>query len=178
MDIKHCNGCGLDKGLDEFYRKGAGYSSHCKTCIKAYNTTRYHEVHKLDPDYKQKKQTSSHDWYIRNQTLSNARSREKDRAIRRQCIEHYGRICACCGETRYEFLALDHINGGGNKHRKEIGCTLSRWLIRNDLPEGFRVLCHNCNSAYGHYGFCPHEKEREERLRMWTALRESNLARR
>lgn len=66
--------------------------------------------------------------------------------------------CRCCGETIMEFLCLDHINGGGNKHRKESG-TLSmyEWCKRNKYPSGlFQILCHNCNMAKGFYGGCPH----------------------
>jgi hypothetical protein len=32
------------------------------------------------------------------------------------------------------------------------------WLRDNGWPEGYRVLCHNCNSARGLYGYCPHER--------------------
>lgn len=83
---------------------------------------------------------------------------------RRLCLDWYGRECACCGEDIYEFLVIDHINGGGNKHRKEVlgaGNTGSiyHWLIKNIFPDGFQTLCHNCNMAKGSYGFCPHNKE-------------------
>lgn len=67
--------------------------------------------------------------------------------------------CACCGEARLEFLSIDHIHGGGKKHIQEIGFNLVRWLKANGLPDGYRVLCHNCNFALGHYGYCPHEVE-------------------
>jgi hypothetical protein len=29
-------------------------------------------------------------------------------------------------------------------------------LARNGFPDGYRVLCHNCNMALGQYGYCPH----------------------
>jgi hypothetical protein len=81
---------------------------------------------------------------------------------RRICIEHYSKgknCCDCCGENKIEFLSLDHINGGGGKHRKEIGSSnLPFWLIKNKFPDGFRILCHNCNQALGHYGYCPHKR--------------------
>lgn len=72
--------------------------------------------------------------------------------------------CACCGETRYEFLALDHINGNGAAHRREIkmkgsGIQFYRWLRVNSYPVGLRVLCHNCNLSKGFYGECPHVTE-------------------
>lgn len=66
----------------------------------------------------------------------------------------------------YEFLAIDHEDGGGNEHRRQItggraGDAMVRWLILNDFPPGFRVLCHNCNQAIGYYGYCPHELIKE-----------------
>jgi hypothetical protein len=55
---------------------------------------------------------------------------------------------------------MDHINGGGSKHAQQIGRgKIYRWLILNDFPEGFRVLCHNCNLSLGYYGYCPHQRQ-------------------
>jgi hypothetical protein len=72
--------------------------------------------------------------------------------------------CACCGEDIIEFLTIDHINGFResldykeyNKHKH--GTSLYSWLKRNKYPEGYQVLCFNCNSAKGHHGICPHTK--------------------
>lgn len=78
---------------------------------------------------------------------------------RYEVLSHYSNgtpKCACCGETKLEFLSLDHINGGGKKHIQSIGYNLSAWLRKNNYPEGYRVLCHNCNFALGHYSYCPH----------------------
>jgi hypothetical protein len=89
-------------------------------------------------------------------------TRQKRRHI---VLEHYSGgdpKCSCCGESTYEFLCIDHINGGGNKHRREIGYpykSFYQWLINNGLPIGFRVLCQNCNFSLGHYGYCPHHPE-------------------
>lgn len=68
-------------------------------------------------------------------------------------------VCQCCGETTLEFLALDHVNGSGNQHRKEVGTlAMAEWAKRNNYPPGlFQVLCHNCNMAKGFYGRCPHQ---------------------
>jgi len=90
----------------------------------------------------------------------------KDR-LKVQVFDHYGRACKCCGETRKEFLSMDHVNGGGNKHRREAKLTNSTdlylWIIRHNFPSDFQVLCHNCNAARGFYGYCPHEREQENR---------------
>lgn len=79
--------------------------------------------------------------------------------LRLEVLNHYapgGPSCACCGETVIEFLCIDHVNGGGAKHRKSINGNLYNWLKREGFPKGFRVLCYNCNAALGHYGRCPH----------------------
>lgn len=78
-----------------------------------------------------------------------------------EAIMHYGGKCACCGESTYEFLCLDHSNGGGNQHRKEVKASaLPAWLRRNGYPDGFRVLCHNCNFATTGGKTCPHQEEK------------------
>jgi len=84
------------------------------------------------------------------------------RRIREEVLSHYGGKCACCGEGQYEFMTIDHMNGGGSKHRRELkqeGAKFIFWLRRNGYPEGFQVLCNNCNCALGRYGFCPHRPE-------------------
>ena len=85
-------------------------------------------------------------------------------ALRRKLdvISHYGGKCACCGEDRYEFLSIDHINGGGGRHREMIGPHILRWIQKQGYPEGYRILCHNCNQSLGFYGYCPHQKEAEK----------------
>ena len=77
------------------------------------------------------------------------------RERRKKCLQKYGNKCKCCGENRNEFLAFDHIQGGGTKHRKLIG-NITDWIIKNDYPNTVRILCHNCNQAFGSYGYCPH----------------------
>jgi hypothetical protein len=94
------------------------------------------------------------------------KDRERYARLRGMVLAHYGGKCACCGESRREFLALDHRNGGGEKHRKELGGASSKemcaWAIKNGFPDIFRILCHNCNMALGCFGYCPHQKEKAE----------------
>lgn len=90
-------------------------------------------------------------------------ARKWAREARRRVLEHYGGKhlkCACCGEKNYEFLCLDHVNGGGCKDRKNIGGGVAFYshIIKNNFPKGFRVMCHNCNASLGYYGYCPHTK--------------------
>jgi len=83
--------------------------------------------------------------------------------LRLEVFSHYGGNppkCACCNETKIKFLTIDHINGGGYKHRKETGLyadKLYRWLRKNNYPEGYQILCWNCNMGRAHNnGVCPH----------------------
>lgn len=122
------------------------------------------------------RKTYFQDYYRRNKTRICARveanrkadpkkhlaaRRTKNRKLRVAVIDAYGGACQCCGEDRIEFLAIDHANGGGKKHRLEvanIGSAFYAWLKRNAYPKniGLRVLCHNCNQSLGLYGYCPH----------------------
>lgn len=86
---------------------------------------------------------------------SERRARNRD-----QVFAHYGEECECCGENERAFLAVDHIYGGGTQHRREVGSDIYNWLVRNGFPDGFRILCHNCNWAEAHGG-CPHRKKLE-----------------
>ena len=90
----------------------------------------------------------------------NTRTRLEDRELKRLVLNNYSENnlrCSCCGETELEFLTINHINGGGVYHRKQLGGgNFYRWLKRNNYPEGYNVLCSNCNSSLGYYGYCPH----------------------
>lgn len=90
-----------------------------------------------------------------------AYKRSWDQNLRREVLDHYGGACVCCGERTLEFLSLDHVKGGGTKHRLELGLRGSAiwaWAKREGYPDLFQVMCHNCNQAKGYYGQCPHER--------------------
>jgi hypothetical protein len=87
--------------------------------------------------------------------------RLRNRKLKAEVISAYGGKCTCCSETLMEFLTIDHIGGGGRKHIYSVGgpAKFYGWLKANKFPDGFRVLCFNCNSAIGFYGYCPHQKK-------------------
>lgn len=100
--------------------------------------------------------------YSANKESQLANQARYNRKLRLKVLNHYGHKCACCGEARYEFLAIDHVEGGGLRHLRQIKGTaksLAGWLVKHNFPPGFRLLCHNCNFARGHYGYCPHDGE-------------------
>jgi hypothetical protein len=102
-------------------------------------------------------------WRILNPDKVKANRQKTRDNLRNAVIDAYGGKCQCCSESTREFLAIDHINGGGNAHRRSLhpkasAQTLYCWLRKNNYPKGFQILCHNCNSAKAYYGGCPHQR--------------------
>lgn len=99
-------------------------------------------------------------WYQGSSTQAKDKIRRDKN--RQDAIRHYGGKCACCGEIESCFLAIDHIGGDGNTHRQKIkkyGSGFFKWLVNNNFPEGFQILCHNCNMGkHLNGGICPHNQ--------------------
>jgi len=133
---KYCPACDTEKSVKLFSRasvRSDGLSGWCKKCM-------------------QEKAVK----YLANKRK---RSREYRACIRLEVLTHYsGGVpkCQCCGIEFLEFLSLDHIYGGGTKQRKRVGAHIYIWVKKNNWPDGFRVLCCNCNQSLGAYGYCPH----------------------
>lgn len=88
-------------------------------------------------------------------------------ARRRQIVAEAGGRCVCCGETTFEFLTIEHVNGNGNAERKQrAGDTgrlnATRMLIKAAKAgidgRRYALLCANCNAARANWGRCPHER--------------------
>lgn len=130
----------------------------------------YYETHRAECN------EASHNWYIENRERAyQSMKRWKENHpgyhaavnrlhklnLRRRVIEAYGSKCVCCGETRIEFLTVDHTKTDGAADARlgrRGGYTLYSWLLRNGCPKDrYRLLCWNCNCARGVFGWCPHE---------------------
>jgi hypothetical protein len=141
--VKVCKQCGKEQPLTEFWKRDSkrghgGHYARCRTCTNA----------------------STRVYRSKNKDKWRAINREAWVKLRRDVLAAYGGKCLCCGETRYEFLALDHVGGAGGKHRKLVGTggTYSE-AKRRGFPPCFRIFCHNCNQSRGYYGYCPHEHQ-------------------
>jgi len=129
----------------------------------------YFKIYRAQPDYAARHREYQRKYRLRMKAIrppAKPRTRMSHESrldyVRRQnwekrlmCIEKYGGTCKCCGETEPRFLAFDHINGGGHKHRKQVG-NIVDWLVRESFPNEIRLLCHNCNQSLGYYKMCPH----------------------
>lgn len=151
-DTKECSVCKEFKEFEEFTKSNvtkSGLAALCKMC---------NHLHVI----KWKQKQSPDEEKIRHGIIS-AKWYEE---LKLRVINHYGGPCYCCGEDRLAFLTLDHIDGGGLKHRKEINVVGSRfykWLENNNYPEEIRLrsACANCNMATRHNKVCPHRVENE-----------------
>src|SRR6185369_3563886 len=101
-----------------------------------------------------------------NHKLTNNLAVKKSvKKIKKIVFDHYGNQCECCKENNPAFLTIDHIEQDGARHRTPSGRRIGgeklySWLVKNNFPEGFRLLCYNCNCArskpeFG--GICPHK---------------------
>lgn len=170
-----CRTCGERKPTEAFALRTDGGKvrrrGQCRQCVNA----RLARNTAANPEAAQARQARYYDGnrdhirernranYEQNREAITARRREGHRRLREKAIAAYGGRCACCGETTYEFLAIDHVNNDGAQHRRDIGkqggAHFYGWLQTNDFPQDgrFQILCHNCNLAKGFYGTCPHQ---------------------
>jgi hypothetical protein len=94
---------------------------------------------------------------------SSQKQKEYRRARYRECqlkvFKAYSKSevphCAKCNFNDVRALTIDHMNDDGADHREAIRKELGRvskigaeaqyyWLVDNNFPQGFQVLCHNC----------------------------------
>lgn len=171
MNTKICTKCKVtfDATPEYFrYRKEGKYglSAVCRTC---------HNQYKREWRDKNKDRENEKNREYRLNKIDEVRNYQKQyrkrvlREVKEQVFNGYGYKCVCCGENRYEFLTIDHINGDGHLHRKENGATSSfrtvnvyKDIIRKGFPDSIRILCFNCHMSVDVYGCCPHGKIRRE----------------
>lgn len=156
---RECRVCGAVRPINEFrphHGNIRGRLHVCDTCRRQDLANRQAEKRK-DPDWVERDKA-----YRKANPEKYARyTRNWLRKARLEAIAHYGGCCSCCGENAIEFLAFDHVNGGGGQHRRDekidSGTAMLCWIRRNNYPHTIRLLCHNCNMALGAYGYCPHQ---------------------
>lgn len=163
---KRCTGCWMVRPLDQFHRHGGhsdGRATRCKDC----SNTAHDAYVKANPE---KAAQGSRRWkkahpekaraVIRRWRQANpGKGREYvDRyraALRDRVFAHYGQVCACPGCGAAEDLTIDHVEGDGRRQRQELfgrdneTTGMYRWLIENNFPAGFQVLCRGCNTSKG-----------------------------
>jgi hypothetical protein len=113
---------------------------------------------------KERNRKKSREWYQKNQERGKEINQKSNKKIKLMVLQYYGGElpqCSCCKEKEQGFLTIDHINNDGAEHRRKIqrggGVGFYYWLKTNNFPDGFQVLCFNCNISKSLYGRCPHK---------------------
>jgi hypothetical protein len=138
-----------------------GFRTLCHTC----NFTLGHFGYCPHSDLTQRTNTGRPPKGYRPSKEDREKRAARHRRLKLEVMNAYGGPkCSCpgCTEDNLGCLSIDHL-GSGADHREEVngdrrdGRNLYSWLKRHDFPPGYRVLCHNCNFAHGHLGYCPHQ---------------------
>jgi hypothetical protein len=74
--------------------------------------------------------------------------------------------CRCCGEREIDLLTIDHIEGGGTQHRRELGArgvSIHQWIRANreEAKRRLQPLCYNCHIGKDALGGCPHKARQQ-----------------
>ena len=130
------------------------------------------KAHREKPEVKAKRKA-------REQTPERKSKRKSTRDDKRlEILQYYSKrlsrsnipCCNCCGlNSHIDFLEFDHIAGkkemDSEPELMKLGYSskfsnnfLHHWIINNKFPDGFQILCKNCNSAKGmikNHNECP-----------------------
>lgn len=177
---KKCRKCDEFKPLEQFYKCRSrevskdGHHRLCKSCQNAQyrkwrDTNRAHAnalARKYASRQPEKRKPKQREYYLKNREERLLKAAKYSRNLRMAAMDAYGgKFCACCGEQQLLFLTIDHKLNDGNQHRREIsgknvgggGTVFYRWLRNKGYPDGFQVLCMNCNFGKRmNHGVCPH----------------------
>ena len=99
-------------------------------------------------------------WKKKNRIVVNKINRDWRFQNKLKVIKHYTKgtmqcqgINGKCPFKNYKFepetLQIDHVNGNGIKDRERIrkmGVDLTRYLIRENFPKEYQILCPYCNA--------------------------------
>ncbi len=137
-----CSKCETEKDIDEFWRIRKGEDKRRYWCIVCMRAT-------YNPSLKAKANRNEY-------------KRKKRAKLRTEALYHYSKglmKCNCCGESQERFLTLDHINNNGHEDKKRYGRSMLGEVKNQGYPEGYQILCYNCNCGRAHNnGVCPHKE--------------------
>ena len=118
----------------EVIKRGKGWSTRKEERLAYYR------------DYHKRK-------YLENPAFYREQSKQKAQEIKREVLTYYGGgklACNVCKEDRLPCLSIDHLAGGGRKHREGLKMKSSiqfyYWLRGQGYPEGYMTLCMNCQA--------------------------------
>lgn len=139
-----CRRCGDAQILNR-----ENYGNICKECYNKEHA-QFQSSHR---EQYYAKNRDKHIEYLRkrmrdNPELVRSQSNASYHKVRFEVLSHYSPDLCCvkCGFNGHiSALSIDHINGDGADHRRQLGgSNMYRWIKNNDFPNTFQVLCMNC----------------------------------
>lgn len=186
---KTCTTCGKEKLLTAFVPKTDKViaelvnrddprllvHSRCKECYNKYHVKwraeqgdRYRN--KMKARHHERRAKMSPEELMRAKAHDSLKTKNRYAEMKNLVYNAYGGYkCACCGETEVSFLTIDHVNNDGGHMRKNVhgstGTRTLQWLVNNNFPEGYQILCWNCQwGKQKNNGICPHQITRNDYL--------------
>ena len=147
---KTCSKCKIEKHVVFFSKnksQKSDYCNQCKECHKEYSKNNKDKISEKKKEY-----------YKNNKKKCIENSKKYNKKYRKVVINHYTKgknTCMWyegCDITDPDMLAIDHINNDGAEHRRKVGGSgniVVKWLIKNNFPLGFQILCCNHNQKKG-----------------------------
>ena len=130
----------------------------CTSCFRSYGKNYYKKSKEALLLKTPKSRSKSNNKYITPNTKTQQERKkliQKYRylQIRNTVIAKYSdNTCKICGENDLEVLTIDHIHDNGANHRKIMkNKNIYEWLKSENYPDGYQVLCFNCNCTKNVY---------------------------
>jgi len=130
--------------LEQKARMRKYYLDNREQILRKMNERR--KVFRQNPLWVQKHKEQNRKYRENNRQKIRELSKKYHERLKLQVLIHYGGDppkCSC-GFSDIRALTIDHINGGGRKHRSQMHIMFYQWIKKNHFPDGYQVLCMNC----------------------------------
>ena len=166
-----------NKAKEKEYQKKYDSKPENKARKKEYGKTSEAKAKKKEyssrPENKARKKVYSKEYSSRPENkISRIKKDNKIRFdVKTEVFSYYSKkisnsdipICACCLYDDLRALTLDHIKGRMNVSPEEKqlgGVPLWKFVKAKGLPDGYQILCFNCNTMKGNKPQCPHQLDK------------------
>jgi len=173
METRYCQWCKVNPLVQRKYEKPRRFNNRKLCSVKCKNEwfaesrrkenpiwtdeykKAYEKKYRQLPGIKEKRALQNKQWRLAHVEHTIATNKLERANLRIAVLKHYsgGKMCCVqCGFSDVRALALDHIYNNGAEERKRItglkgsgGSNFFRRLRRSGYPDGYQVLCCNCN---------------------------------
>ena len=137
--------------MREYHQRNKEVARRNSKAWRKRNPERRRELEALYRERHRDGELARHRLYRENNRLRiRAEARKHNMIAKVIVLRHYSlneRFASCvrCGMVDVRCLTIDHINGGGNKHRKtDARANIYRYLRKRNYPPGYQTMCMNC----------------------------------